>query len=202
MNKLLVLMFLIISVNTTYGQVSNLYDAFQNLRDDFPYRDLADITTLGHLETLGNDCLLKKSDKETIRVPVLSDSISKRILHESNLFKGHGHLFSFNQYNDSLILIILAVPGHYATPSALLLAINDKGNIVDEIKVCSAFFDAGQGDLVRSRIVNDNLIVVHKNLDERPENVLCTAEISKYTITASGKINLVNTWSEHIECNE
>lgn len=184
------------------AQDINLFDEFQKTDINFAHFDFKDISTHRYSVTYGNNCELKNRDKD-IFVPELSNDISASLMQKSSLYKGKGHMLSYLAFNDSIILVVVAIHGHYSTPSALLFSINKQGRIIDEIKVASVFFDAGQGELTRSKFEKPNTLqIINKDLDERPEGQLCKAEFQTYSISDSGKFELTATEVKEIECKE
>jgi hypothetical protein len=198
---LLYILILIVLTSSTKRRI-NLFDEFSKMRDAFPHKNLVEINTLNYRVTYGNNCRLKQVNSD-LEVPEIESEISGEIMTQSGIYKGTGHLFSFSQFNDSTLNIIIAVHGHYDTPEAILFMVNKKGNIVSEVLVSSVFIDGGTARVTRSLLNGrHNLSVVNKNLDERPAGEPCKAEVKHYLITGNGELELTHVESLEIECKQ
>ncbi len=109
---------------------------------------------------------------------------------------------SYYAYNErpGYSQLVFAGNGHY-TPDLVLFHFAPDGKLLAEQVVASSFFDAGSGQLTKSILRNDSLLIrMDLELSERPSGTPCDSLVTTFKITPSGTITRVRQKNFKIRC--
>lgn len=128
---------------------------------------------------------------------------AKKLFAESKLFSKDSqpkcHSFSTKQ---KYCQLVFAGRGNGFYPDLVLMHYSPEGKLLAEITIACAFFDAGSGQLTKSVIKKDSLLVMgNLDLDESPEGVPCDSTAVFYRIEKSGILRKLGQKTYKINCN-
>ncbi len=131
------------------------------------------------------------------------DSVfSQKLLTTSRIFSKESRplCYSFSAKKEYYQLVFCGNGNNYY-PDLVLMNYSTDGTLLAELKVASAFFDAGQGELTKSLIQKgSSLVIGDLELSERAKGTPCDSVATIYRINQNGTIRVVQKKAYKISC--
>jgi hypothetical protein len=168
-------------------------DYFRKIKPRFKYVNLKRFSN----EKLGY--------QHEVKLPRIDLATYRKLFRKSRILTANdeGRTAWYYAYNErpGYYQLIFAGNGHYA-PDLVLFHFAPDGTLLAEQVVASSFFDEGSGQLTKSFIRNDSLLIrMDLALGERPPGTPCDSLVTTFKIAASGTITRVGQKNFKIRCH-
>jgi hypothetical protein len=167
-------------------------DYFRKLKPRFKYVNLKRFSN----EKFGYDNTLKLERMDSLTY--------RKLFQKSRIFRvdddrGGAMYYAYNE-RPGYYQLIFAGHGHYV-PNLVLFHFASDGKLLAEQVVACSFFDAGQGELTKSFIRNDSLLIrAELKLGEGPVDVPCDSLVTVFKIAPGGVMTQVSKKKFKTKC--